>query len=236
MKKNGDILFLELIFAAKATLAILLVFANEEVAVRTRPLEFDSALEDDLRLRRSVFAALRDLSRSRVSWWLFVSIVISFSISLASSSRSDAASCFRWLVLTRVRFRNIRVYASLRWFLRTPVAWELWISVAVRSSHFWALGVRSDGIHASEIRGPYNNIASRSEVLRAVFTFVQWCWASPRFVVGGVRSQSSGFIFEWDLISAGRIHVFCVLCFHQSGNILRFQLVATWSRKRLTHW
>ena len=67
MKKNGDVLFLELIFAAKATLAVLLVFANEEVAVRTRPLEFDSALEDDLRLRRSVFAALRDLSRSWVS-------------------------------------------------------------------------------------------------------------------------------------------------------------------------
>jgi len=67
MKKNCDVLFLELIFAAKATLAVLPVFANEEVAVRTRPLEFDSALEDDLRLRRSLLVALRDLSRSRVS-------------------------------------------------------------------------------------------------------------------------------------------------------------------------
>ena len=64
-EKNKDVLFLELIFAAIATLAVLLVFA--EVAVRMWPLEFNSALEDDLHLWRSVFVALRDLSRSRVS-------------------------------------------------------------------------------------------------------------------------------------------------------------------------
>ena len=35
--------------------------------VLSRPLEFDSALEDDFRLRILVFEDLRDLSRSRVS-------------------------------------------------------------------------------------------------------------------------------------------------------------------------
>jgi hypothetical protein len=72
--------------------------------VRMRPLEFDSALEDDFRLRRSVFEALRDLSRSRFPDDFFVSMVISFSISSTAASRSWASACFRLLVLTRVSF------------------------------------------------------------------------------------------------------------------------------------
>jgi len=38
--------------------------------VRTRPLEFDSALKDDFRLWRSAFEVLRDLSQLQVSWTL----------------------------------------------------------------------------------------------------------------------------------------------------------------------
>ena len=61
---KGNIHFFEPTFAAITT---FFTFADEVAVVRMRPLEFDSALEDDLRLRRSVFEALRDLSRSRVS-------------------------------------------------------------------------------------------------------------------------------------------------------------------------
>ena len=65
-KGTSSVHFLDPNFAALVTFA----FADEEIVVeRTRPLEFDSALEDDFRLRQiSVFEALRDFRRLRVSW------------------------------------------------------------------------------------------------------------------------------------------------------------------------
>lgn len=140
-----------------------------------RPLEFDSALEDDFRLRISVFEALRDLSRSRVSCWLFVSMEISFSISSTAAACSWASACFRWLVLIRVRFRDIRVYASLRWFLRTPVTSELSISAAVRSSHSRALPQPTTESLAQTLRQLLLTIVWLREVM---FWGQCWCLTS----------------------------------------------------------
>ena len=62
----------------------------------------------------------------------------------------------------------------------------------------------------------YVRMASRSESWIPVLMLVQWCWDSPMFVVGGVRSQSSESIFERHLMSDGRIQLLFILWSHQA--------------------
>lgn len=103
----------------------------------TFPLELDSAFEDlpfpGLLAAISLFSALRDLSRAAVS------LISAWTVSRASFWwRVSRAFFDAWLA--RAVLRDIRVNASLRLFLRTPVSIAANTSAATFSSHSRALG------------------------------------------------------------------------------------------------